>query len=137
MNSHQSKCCLLLWPIGLSFFNIFVLLVDILLVSFVLVLLRRCAAWKAKSQLKHRNHIMRKLNLVEPPPHSDVAMQSSLQLPTVSSVVLQPVPTLKLSYDDTSQQLEAQKELVIKFAHNLQTKSKQLPFNTSPFSRIT
>ena len=138
MNSHQIKRRLLLWLIGLSFFNIVMLLVVLLLIIFAPALLQRCAAWKAKSQLKYRTHIMKKLNLVELKPHSDAPIQSQLQIPTVAATVTQSVPTAKVSYEDPSQRLEAQKHLVIKLARDLKTGHKQLPSDTpTSFPRIT
>ncbi|CAF2874500.1 unnamed protein product [Rotaria sp. Silwood2] len=114
------------------------LIVVILLVVFAPALLHRCTVWKSKSQLKHRNHIMKKLNIVEPPPHSDVEMQSPLSLPTVSSVVPPPVPTLKPSYGDLSQKLEVHKKLVVKLTRDLEAEpEQQKPYTSSPFSKIT
>ena len=136
MNSHQVQRHLLLWLVGLSFFNIFVLIVIIILVIFAPVLVRRCVVWKAKCQAKRRNRLMKKLSLVESSPCRDIAFESSLSVPTLSSVVSQSIPILKPSYTNPSHQSEAQKKLVIDRVRDLKTEHDQTNFNISSFLRI-
>ena len=136
MNSHQVQRHLLLWLVGLSFFNIFMLIVIIILVIFAPILVRRCVVSKAKYQVKRRNRLMKKLSLVEPSPRRDIAFESSLSAPTLSSAVSQSMPTLKPSYTSPSHQSEAQKKLVIDRVRELNTEHDQTNSNTSSFSRI-
>jgi hypothetical protein len=55
MNSNQLKRHLLLWLIGLSFFNISMLIVVLLLIIFAPALLQHCAVRKSKSHVQRRH----------------------------------------------------------------------------------
>ena len=94
MNTHQVNHRLLFSLIGLSFFTISILIVIALLIWFAPALSHRYAAWKATSRAKRRSHIMKKLNLVEPPIVSAVEIQSPSPLHTVSATIPQTVSPL-------------------------------------------
>ena len=121
MNSNQLKRHLLAWLIGLSFVNVFLLLVVILLIVFASALLRRCAVWKSKSQLHHKQLIMKKHNLIESPSSSALGTQVGHSLPTISAGIHTSVSAPTLSYAELSAQLEAQHHLARQLASDLHT----------------
>ena len=137
MNNHQVKHRLLLWLIGLSFFNIFILIFIIFLVIFAPTLVQRCVTWQAKHQLKRRNRLMKKFNLTEPSPHIGIAVESSPTVPTLSSVVPQSAPILKPSYANPSHQMDGQQKVIIKSSCDLNTEHEQPTSITPAFPRIT
>ncbi len=85
MNSNQFKRWLLFSLIGLSCFNLLILIVIILLIIFSPALLRRCAALKSRSKLQRRQRLMRKHNFVDPSPPSTIALQPPPLLPIVTT----------------------------------------------------
>jgi hypothetical protein len=119
MNSNQIKRHLLAWLIGLSFFNVGLLLVVILLSVFAPALLRRCAVWKSKSQLHHKQLVMKKHNLIEPPSSSVLETHVGHSLPTISAGMDTSVSAPTLSYAELSEQLEAQQRLARQLASDL------------------
>ena len=101
MNTHQVNHRLVFSLIGLSFFTISMLIVNVFLIFFVPALSHCYAAWKAKSRVKRRSRIMKKLNLVELPIHSAVEIQSPLSLHTVSATIPTTVSPLPSSLSTT------------------------------------
>lgn len=119
MNSNQFKRHLLFWLIGLSFFNIFLLLLVILLIVLAPALLRRCAVWKSKSRLHAKQLIMKRHNLIEPPASSPISTPVGHLLPTVSIGIDTNVSAPPLSYVELAEQLEAQQRLVLQLTSDL------------------
>ena len=116
MNTHKVNHCLLFSLIALS---------------------HHYAAWEVKPRVKRRSHLMKKLNLVEPPIHSPVEIQSPLSLHTVSATITATVSPLPSSSADPSQQLDIHKKLRNTLPYNLEADQQQQPSTTSsPFPRI-
>ena len=121
MNSNQFKRQLLFWLIGLSFFNVFLLILVIMLIVLAPALLRRCAVWKSKSQLHEKQLIMKKHNLIEPPVSSSFRTHTGHPMPTLSLDIDANVSLPPLSYVELAEQLETQNRLVLQLTSDLHT----------------
>jgi hypothetical protein len=131
MNSNQFKRHLLFWLIGLSFFNVFLLLLVLLLIVFAPALLRRCAVWKSQSQVQQKQLFMKKHNLIEPPFSSTFSTHVGHPLPPTSTEIDRNVSAPTLSYVELAEQLEAQQRLALQLTHDLQAAQQLRNTNVS------
>ena len=116
MNSHLVKRRLLFWLIGLSFFNIFLLLLLGFLIFFSPDLLRRWTQWRSNSRLHRRQQLMKKLNLVEP---------------RLSHIALRPPDSL------SSPTLDQHAQLMVNLTNALQSTHIPSSSSTTTTTRIT
>ena len=127
LNGTQYKRWLLFWLIGLSCFNILMLIFIILLIIYTPVLLRRCADSKSQSKLHRRQHLMRKHNLVEPPPLSTIESTPQQLLPIVSNFIETLNAPLNSSYNTLSHPLTVQPPVAIRLQNDLPTAPTMRP----------
>ncbi|CAF3300717.1 unnamed protein product [Rotaria socialis] len=97
MNSNHLKRRLLGWVIGLSFCNIFLLCVIVILIFCAPTWIRSYTTWHSKMKLKRRARLVNKFDLVE---------RSAL-------------PSVQPSYDDLLKQLHDQKQQLKQFPRAL------------------
>ena len=64
-NNSNLKRQLLNWIIGLSSFNILLLLLIVILIFSAPALVRRCTQWQSKRKMKRRARLLQQFNLVE------------------------------------------------------------------------
>jgi hypothetical protein len=99
-NNHFHKRRLLYWLIGLSIFNVFLLFLHGLFVFFASRLYGRWTRWKLNSRVQRRQHLMHKLNLIDPP-------VSSIKLP-----ISDPLSSLSTTLENHAQlMVDLNKEL--------------------------
>ena len=119
MNSNKLKRHLLFWLIGMSFFNVSLLFIVVLLIVFAPALLQRCAVWKSTSKLHRRQVLMKKHNLIEQPLCSTIDISPSRPLPDASHTSDLDLVLITPSYAELSQQLAAQTRLALHLTHTL------------------
>jgi hypothetical protein len=130
LNSYQLKRHLLVWLIGLSFFNFFLLMVVVLLIIFSPTLLHRCANWKMRAALHTRQQLMKKHNLVEQPPLSVIATQPPPLLTEITNTPDTNVAVTSLAYGELLRQIENQQQLLAQLTRDLQAERVLRKMNT-------
>jgi hypothetical protein len=130
LNSYQLKRHLLVWLIGLSFFNFFLLVVVVLLINVSPTLLHRCANWKARAALHKRQHLMKKHNLVEQSPLTVIATHPSHLLSEVANTAATDVAVTMSTYAELSRQIENQQQLLAQLTRDLQAERALHKMNT-------
>lgn len=89
-------------------------------------LFQRFSTWRSTLQLRHRQKLMHKFNLVEKPPPTSV--------PAISTAVIPIDSTPSLSYADLLQQLHTQQQLVAQLTTDLQLARKGGRLDTITFN---
>lgn len=123
MNINHDTRHLLLWLIGLSLFNILLLVFMVLLILFASALQQRYTNWKSISTLHRRQLLMRKHNLVASMPSpllSGNTSCSNKSSSAVATVLDSSVVPMSLSATMLSQQLAEDKQLMTSFTRDLQ-----------------
>ena len=120
MNSNHFKRYLLFWLVSLSLVIVFLLLLLIILFFVAPTLLKCYTTWKSTSRLHRRQQFMKKHNLVEQSQLSTIELNSPQHRTNTLPMSLPSTSFVRSSYDDLVQQLDTQKQLVVRLTHELE-----------------